>query len=146
METMAFEPVLVIEPLRELLAQLQQIERNPAKGSILRGVKSGPLDLNMLAKRVIRPALRNRKKYRDGESKNWKPLEWQGFYPLRRRIATKLTAMTRDPMAAKVKTNKIVVRTEFFNRLRGFRAASVTPVYKNPFRSVRRFAIGNTGL
>jgi hypothetical protein len=58
-------------------------------------------DLNMLAKRVIRPALRNRKNYRDGESKNWKPLEWQGFYSLRRGIGTKLTAMTRDPMAAK---------------------------------------------
>ena len=97
----AAKPVLVIEPLRELLAQLHQIERNPAKGSILRGVKGAPLDLNMLAKRVIRPALRNRKNYRDGESKNWKPLEWQGFYSLRRGIATKLTAMTRDPMAAK---------------------------------------------
>ena len=57
--------------------------------------------MNMLAKRVIRPALRNRQNYRDGESKNWKPLEWQGFYSLRRGIATQLTAMTRDPMAAK---------------------------------------------
>ena len=57
--------------------------------------------MNMLAKRVIRPALRNRQNYRDGESKNWKPLEWQGFYSLRRGIGTKLTAMTRDPMAAK---------------------------------------------
>jgi integrase len=97
----AAKPVLVIEPLRELLAQLHQIERNPAKGPILRGVKGGPLDLNMLAKRGIRPALRNRKNYRDGESKNCKPLEWQGFYSLRRGIATQLTAMTRDPMAAK---------------------------------------------
>jgi hypothetical protein len=30
--------------------------------------QSAPLNLNMLAKRVIRPALRNRKNYRDGES------------------------------------------------------------------------------
>ena len=75
--------------------------RGPADGPILRGVKGGPLELNMLAKRVIRPALRNRENYRNGESKNWKPLEWQGFYSLRRGIATQLTAITRDPMAAK---------------------------------------------
>jgi hypothetical protein len=91
----------VIEPLRELLTHLRQTECNPAKGPILRGVKGGPLDLNMLAKRVIRPALRNRENYRDGKSKNWKPLEWHGFYSLRRGIATQLTAITHDPMAAK---------------------------------------------
>ena len=55
----------------------------------------------MLAKGVVRPALRNRKNCRHGESKNWKPLEWQGFYSLRRGIATQLTAITHDPMAAK---------------------------------------------
>lgn len=97
----AAKPVLVIEPLGELLAQLREAEGNPANGPILRGVKGGPLDLNMLAKQVIRPALRNRKNYRDGQSKNWKPLEWQGFYSLRRGIATQLTAITHDPMAAK---------------------------------------------
>ena len=83
----AKKPVMMIEPLRELLAQLHQIEGNPGTGPILRGVKGGPLDLNMLAKRVIRPALRNRKNYRDGESKDWKPLEWQAYYSLRRGIA-----------------------------------------------------------
>jgi integrase len=97
----AAKPVLVIEPLRELLRELRKAEGNPADGPILRGVKGGPLELNMLAKRVIRPALRNRENYRNGESKNWKPLEWQGFYSLRRGIATQLTAITRDPMAAK---------------------------------------------
>jgi integrase len=97
----AAKPVLVIEPLRELLRELRKAECNPADGPILRGVKGGPLELNMLAKRVIRPALRNRENYRNGESKNWKPLEWQGFYSLRRGIATQLTAITRDPMAAK---------------------------------------------
>ena len=70
----AKKPVPVIEPLRGLLAQLHQIEGNPGTGPILRGGKGGPLDLNMLAKRVIRPALRNRKNYRDGESKDWKRL------------------------------------------------------------------------
>ena len=51
----------------------------------------------MLAKRVIRPALRNPKNYRDLEAK---PLEWRGFYSLRRGIATQLTVMTRDSMVA----------------------------------------------
>jgi integrase len=97
----AAKPVLVIEPLRKLLAELLETEGNPANGPILRGVKGKPLDLNMLAKRVIRPALHNRENYRDGQSKDWKPLEWQGFYSLRRGIATQLTAITRDPMAAK---------------------------------------------
>jgi len=46
---------------------------------------------------VIRPALRNPKTYRDLEAK---PLEWQGFYSLRRGIATQLTAITRDAMAS----------------------------------------------
>jgi hypothetical protein len=91
----------VIEPLRELLAKLRHLEGNPPKGPILRGVKGGPLDLNMLVKRVIRPALRNRENYRDPEAKNWKPFEWHGFYSLRRGIATQITAITRDPMAAK---------------------------------------------
>lgn len=97
----AAKPVLVIEPLRELLAKLRQLEGNPPKGPILRGVKGGPLDLNMLLKRVIRPALHNRENYGDPEAKNWKPLEWHGFYSLRRGIATQITAITRDLMAAK---------------------------------------------
>jgi hypothetical protein len=29
------------------------------------------------------------------------PLEWHGFYSLRRGTATQITAITRDPMAAK---------------------------------------------
>jgi integrase len=95
------KPVLVIEPLRELLGGLREAEGNPENGPILRGEKGKPLDLNMLAKRIIRPALRNRENYRDGNAKDWKPIEWQGFYSLRRGIATQLTAITRDPMAAK---------------------------------------------
>jgi integrase len=100
----AAKPVLVIEPLRALLAELREAERNPEKGPILRGVKLSedgkpkPLDLNMLAREVIRPALHNPRNYRDSETKR---LEWHGFYSLRRGIATQLTALTRDPMAAK---------------------------------------------
>ena len=55
----------------------------------------------MLMKPVIRPALRNPENYRDPKAKDWKPLELHGFYSLRRGIATQLTAITRDPMAAK---------------------------------------------
>jgi hypothetical protein len=85
--------VLVIDPLRALLAELREAEGNPAKGPILRGVKLSeegkpkPLNLNMLAREVIRPALRNPKNYRDPETKR---LEWHGFYSLRRGIATQL--------------------------------------------------------
>ena len=92
------KPVLVIEPLRELLGQLRAAEGNPENGPILRSLKGKPLNLNMLAREVIRPALRNQKNYRDPEGR---PLQWQGFYSLRRGIATHLTAITRDPMAAK---------------------------------------------
>jgi len=76
-------------------------------GPILRGVKLNaegkpkPLNLNALAREVIRPALRNPKNYRDPGAKDWKPLEWHGFYSLRRGIATELTGITHDPMAAK---------------------------------------------
>jgi integrase len=100
----AAKPVLVIEPLRELLAELSEVEGNPQDGPILRGVKLSedgkpkPLNLNMLAREVIRPALRNPKNYRTGDAK---PIVWQGFYSLRRGIATQLAAITRDPMAAK---------------------------------------------
>lgn len=94
----AAKPVLVIEPLRELLAELREAESNPSSGPILRGMKGKPLNLDMLAKRVIRPALRSPANYRTPEAKL---IEWQGFYSLRRGIATQLTAITRDPMAAK---------------------------------------------
>lgn len=97
----AAKPVLVIEPLRELLVQLRKEEGNFVNGPILRGIKGKPLNLDMLARRVIRPALLNRENYHDPKANNWKPIEWKGFYSLRRGIATHLTAITRDPMAAK---------------------------------------------
>ena len=33
-------------------------------------------------------------------AKDWKPLEWHGYYSLRRGIATQLNTITHDPMAA----------------------------------------------
>lgn len=91
----------MIEPLRGLLAELRAAEDKPDSGPILRGVKGKPLSLDMLARVVIRPALCNRANYCNGQSKDWKPLEWQGYYSLRRGIATQLNTITRDPMAAK---------------------------------------------
>jgi len=102
----AKKPVPVIEPLRELLAELREAEGNPANGPILRGVKLSkdgkpkPLNLNALA-RDIRAALLDRENYRNGQAKDWKPLGWHGYYSLRRGIATQLNTMTRNPMAAK---------------------------------------------
>ena len=75
-------------------------------GPILRGVKLGKdgkpklLNLNALA-RVIRAALLNRENYRNGQAKDWRPLEWHGYYSLRRGIATQLNTITRNAMAAK---------------------------------------------
>lgn len=53
----AAKPVLVIKPLRELLAELRDVEGNPLDGPILRGVKREdgkpkPLNLNWLAREV----------------------------------------------------------------------------------------------
>jgi hypothetical protein len=62
--------------------------------------KPKPLNLNALA-RVIRAALLNCENYRNGQAKDWKPLEWHGYDSLRRGIATQLITMTRNPMAAK---------------------------------------------
>lgn len=97
----AAKPVPVIEPLRELIAELQVAEDKPDSGPILRGVMGKPLSLDMLAGVVIRPALRNRANYRNGQSKDWRRLQWQGYYALRRGIATQLNTITHDPMAAK---------------------------------------------
>src|ERR1700756_2372732 len=105
------KPVPVIEPLRELLAELGEEEGNPTSGPILRGVKGKPLSLEMLTSVTIRPALNNRANYRDGEAKNWKPLEWHGFYALRRGIATRLNTINRGPMAAKGLLRHSIVST-----------------------------------
>jgi hypothetical protein len=97
----AKKAVPVIQPLRELLAELREAEGNPANGPILRGVKLSkdgkpkPLNLNALA-RVIRAALLNRENYRNGQAKDWKPLEWHGYYSLRRGIATQLNFCSKE--------------------------------------------------
>jgi integrase len=93
----AAKPVPVIEPLRELLAELREADGNPENGPILRGELGRPLNLEMLAKRVIRPALRNKANYPE----NAELLTWHGYYAYRRGIATLANTVSRDPMAAK---------------------------------------------
>jgi integrase len=94
----AAKPVPVIEPLRELLAELRTLEGSPAAGPILRGVSGKPLSLDMLAREVIIPAVRNPENYSSPERKR---IEWHGYYAFRRGIATLTSSVSRDPMAAK---------------------------------------------
>ena len=101
----AKKPVPVIQPLRELLAQLRKAEGNPANGPILRGLKLSkdgkpkPLNLNALAR--YPGSAPQPRKLPQRPSEDWKPVEWHGYYSLRRGIATQLNTMTRDFMAAK---------------------------------------------
>lgn len=81
------------EPLRSILAQQRELDGNPARGWILRGALRGqPLNLNNLARRVIKPMLANVEP---------NPIEWRTWYALRRGIATVVSAVERDPNAAK---------------------------------------------
>ncbi len=81
------------EPLRSILAQQRELDGNPASGWILRGALGGqPLNLNNLARRVIKPVLANVEP---------NPIEWRTWYALRRGIATVVSAVERDPNAAK---------------------------------------------
>src|SRR5260370_13208009 len=60
----AAKPVSVIEPLRELLAELREAEGNQVTGPILIGILDGePLHLEMLAREVILPAHRHSENY-----------------------------------------------------------------------------------
>lgn len=94
----AAKPVPVIEPLRELLAELRTSEGDPQTGPILRGVLKGePLNLDMLAREVIKPAVLNPENY----TENAKRLTWHGYYSFRRGIATLASSVSHDPMAAK---------------------------------------------
>lgn len=96
--TSAAKPVPVIEPLRELLAELRNVEGNPADGPILRGLLAGkPLNLDMLAREVILPAVRNPENYEPNAERQ----SWHGYYAFRRGIATLASSVARDPMAAK---------------------------------------------
>ncbi len=94
----AAKPVPVIEPLRDLLAELRTLEGNRVAGPILRGLSGRPLNLDMLARVVIVPALRNPENYSGPDAKR---IVWHGYYAFRRGIATLASSVSRDPMAAK---------------------------------------------
>jgi hypothetical protein len=57
-----------------------------------------PLNLEMLAKRIIVPALYNPDNYPRPDAKR---ILWHGYYAFRRGIATLTSSLSRDPMAAK---------------------------------------------
>ena len=66
------------------------LRRFPQSGPILRGERCGrPLNLDNLARRDVKPALRAAR------------IPWYGWYSLRRGIGTQITAESRDPLAAK---------------------------------------------
>jgi hypothetical protein len=79
----------IIEPLRSILTELRAADKNPATGPILRGRSGKALKLDNLAKRVIVPTLVEAK------------LQWHSWYALRRGIATLLSSIEKDPLAAK---------------------------------------------
>lgn len=105
------KPVPVIEPLASILAKLRQKDGNPASGPILRGVKGKPLDLHNLASRVVRPTLKRCAVCNESESDHEKAdhdfrlneslPKWHGWYALRRGVATAVTALSKDSLAAK---------------------------------------------
>lgn len=95
----AAKPVPVIESLRTILAELSKLEGSPVGGPILRGPSGVALNLDNLAKRRLVPALANPKNYPQPDTPNL--LKWNGWYSLRRGIATLASSVERDPMAAK---------------------------------------------
>jgi hypothetical protein len=81
------------ELLRSILAEQRELDGNPSNGWILRPKLSGqPLNLNNLARRVVKPVPARAKP---------NPVAWHTWYALRRGIATLVSAVERDPHAAK---------------------------------------------
>jgi integrase len=83
------KPVPIIEPLASILADLRAADNNPGSGPILRGPSSKPLDLHNLGNRVVIPTLQEA------------GIAWHGWYALRRGVATAVTALSTDSLAAK---------------------------------------------
>jgi hypothetical protein len=68
---------------------LKELDYDSENAPILKGVEGKPLDLNMLAKRVVAPVLRKAK------------IQWHGWYAMRRGIATLTATVAKDANAAK---------------------------------------------
>jgi hypothetical protein len=83
------KPVPVIEPLNTTLSALRALDKNPMSGPILRGPSGKPLNLSIVANRVVIPTLRAA------------GIEWHGWYALRRGVATAISALSKGSLAAK---------------------------------------------
>ena len=104
------KPVPVIEPLLGILAEVREADDKPNSGPILRGPSGCPLDLDNLAERVVKPALRRcaackKQESKHGEADHEFQLDetlpkWHGWYSLRRGVATAIADLS-DSLAAK---------------------------------------------
>ena len=106
----AASPVPVIETLAEILCDLRERDGNPSTGPILRGPSGKPMILDNLSKRVVVPALKRCAVCGEQESEHKAEHEfkldesipkWEGWYSLRRGVATTLAGLTKDRMASK---------------------------------------------
>jgi integrase len=105
----AASAVPVIATLAEILSDLRERDGNPATGPILRGPSGRPLLLDNASKRVIVPALRRCEVCgeRESDHKSAHAFEfdkslptWNGWYALRRGVATTLAGLTKDGLAS----------------------------------------------
>jgi integrase len=104
------KPVPVIEPLLGILAELREADGRPNSGPILRGPSGCPLDVDNLAERAVKPALRRCAVCKKQESKHGKAdhefqldqtlPKWHGWYALRRGVATAVADLSGS-LAAK---------------------------------------------
>ncbi len=79
--------------MRSILAEQRELNGHPVDGSILRGKLRGqPLKVNNLARRVVKPVLAKAEP---------DPIAWHSWHALRRGVATDVSAVERDPNAAK---------------------------------------------
>jgi len=86
-EERSVRPVVVIEPLRTILAELRKADGNPQTGPILCGPSGKPLNLDNLSRRIIGPTLKAA------------GIAWRGFYTQRHGLAQRLRYKTGDVLA-----------------------------------------------
>jgi integrase len=106
----SIKPVPVIEPLRTILSELREADKNPSSGPILRGPSGCPLDLDNLAERIVKPTLQCCAVCKERKSKHTSRdhafqldqtiPKWHGWYSLRRGVATAVADLS-DSLAAK---------------------------------------------
>ena len=88
----SLKPVPVVEPLRTILGEPREVDGNPQTGPILRTPRrkrATPLNLDLFARRVVAPTVREAKK------------PWYGWYACRRGIGIILAMVTKDANASK---------------------------------------------